>query len=144
VRSNYSFKPRPLRGSARAVTCTTPPSRCVARLNSGVRALNLISIPQELLSYYSSGRPLVCELDATPFGCEFWPVEELEAYNSDYQVQELAPGYFGFATSGGGEMYAFSPSGAIVCLPFIGMEPAEANLISPTWHDFVNLLRSAL
>ncbi len=31
-----SSKPRPLRGSARAVTCTTPPSRYASRLNSGV------------------------------------------------------------------------------------------------------------
>ena len=36
-KSNYSFKPRPLRGSANAVSCTTSPSRCAVRLNSGVR-----------------------------------------------------------------------------------------------------------
>jgi hypothetical protein len=35
---NNSFKPRPLRGSACAVTCTTPPRRKSVRLNSGVRA----------------------------------------------------------------------------------------------------------
>ena len=35
---NYSFKPRPLRGSAYAVSCTTTPSRCAVRLNSGVSA----------------------------------------------------------------------------------------------------------
>ncbi len=34
---NYSFKPRPLRGSACAVSCTTPPGRAAVRLNSGVR-----------------------------------------------------------------------------------------------------------
>ncbi len=36
--SNYSFKPRPLRGSANAVSCTTTPRRYAVRLNSGVRA----------------------------------------------------------------------------------------------------------
>ena len=35
--SNYSFKPRPLRGSANAVSCTTTPRRYAVRLNSGVR-----------------------------------------------------------------------------------------------------------
>ena len=34
---NYSFKPRPLRGSAHALSCSTPPCRKAVRLNSGVR-----------------------------------------------------------------------------------------------------------
>jgi len=37
LRSNKSFKPRPLRGSAHAVSCTTPPRRYAVRLNSGVK-----------------------------------------------------------------------------------------------------------
>ncbi len=44
VRSNYSFKPRPLRGSANAVSCTTSPSRCAVRLNSGVSSLWRLSM----------------------------------------------------------------------------------------------------
>ena len=43
VRPNYSFKPRPLRGSAYAVICTTTPSRAAARLNSGVRCARQLS-----------------------------------------------------------------------------------------------------
>ena len=35
--SNYSFKPRPLRGLAHALSCNTPLGRCASRLNSGVR-----------------------------------------------------------------------------------------------------------
>ena len=35
--SNYSFKPRPLRGLAHALSCSTPLGRCASRLNSGVR-----------------------------------------------------------------------------------------------------------
>ena len=83
-------------------------------------------------------------MGTTPFLCEFWPQAELESYDSDYQVELYAPGFLGFATSGGGEMFAFSPSGAIVCLPFIGMEPEEALLIAPTWIEFENLLRNVL
>ena len=37
---NYSFKPRPLRGLAHALSCTTTLGRCASRLNSGVRAQN--------------------------------------------------------------------------------------------------------
>jgi len=104
----------------------------------------VISIPHELISYHSSGKPLVCKLAATPFFCEFWPLAELEICNDDYQVHTEAPGYLGFATSGGGEMFAFSPFGAIVCLPFIGMEPAVALSIAPTWQQFEILLQNAL
>ena len=34
---NNSFKPRPLRGSACVLACSTPPFRAAVRLNSGVR-----------------------------------------------------------------------------------------------------------
>ena len=36
---NYSFKPRPLRGSAYALSCSTTPRRYAVRLNSGVMPL---------------------------------------------------------------------------------------------------------
>ncbi len=99
---------------------------------------------QELLAYYAADKPLVCELDANPYLCEFWPQEELTQYNVEYEVPVYAPGYFGFATSGGGEMFALSPSGAVVCLPFIGMEPAVALLVAPSWASFEGMLRNAL
>jgi hypothetical protein len=62
----------------------------------------------------------------------------------EYEVPQYAPGFFGFATSGGGEMFAISPAGEIVCLPFIGMEPAVALLIAPSWSAFEGMLRNAL
>ena len=98
---------------------------------------------QELLAYYAAGKPLVCELDTNPYLCEFWPQEELSKYNVEYEVPVYAPGYFGFATSGGGEMFALSPSGAVVCLPFIGMEPAVALSVAPSWAAFEDMLRNA-
>jgi len=103
-----------------------------------------MSVPSELLAYYASGKPLVCELDASPFGCEFWPLEELSTYNFEYQVPTYAPGYLGFATSGGGEMFAISPTGAVVCLPFIGMRPSEAMQLASTWPAFERMLRGAV
>lgn len=99
---------------------------------------------QELLAYYAAGKPLVCELDANPYLCEFWPQDELSNYNVEYEVPLHAPNYFGFATNGGGEMFALSPSGAVVCLPFIGMEPAVALPVAPSWAAFEGMLRSAL
>ncbi|TXG86389.1 MAG: hypothetical protein E6R14_03095 [Thermomicrobiales bacterium] len=98
----------------------------------------------ELIAYYAAGKPLVCELDANPYLCEFWPIEELAKYNLEYEVPKYAPGYFGFATSGGGEMFAVAPTGEIVRLPFIGMEPAVARPIAPSWAAFEGMLRNAL
>jgi hypothetical protein len=104
----------------------------------------MAAVPEELTAYYKSGRPLICEIDAQPWLCRFWPFDELIEYNDEYQVHEFAPGYFGFATSGGGEMYAFSPNGAIVCLAFSGMSPKEELSVAPSWASFERMLKSAL
>lgn len=101
---------------------------------------NLSAYP-ELDAYYQTGEPLVCELEVSPYWCEFWPKDELDEYNRSYEVAEYAPDHFGFATSGGGEMFAFSPSRAIVVLPFIGMESDQAKEIAPSWQQFKQLLR---
>lgn len=98
----------------------------------------------DMEAYYSAGKPLVCELDENPYLCEFWPRDELAKYNEEYEVEQYAPGFFGFATSGGGEMYAISPEGSIVVLPFIGMEPSVVIEIAPSWNQFERMLRNAL
>lgn len=98
----------------------------------------------DLEAYYMAGKPLVCEMDKSPYLCEFWPHNELARYNDEYEVEQYAPGFFGFATSGGGEMYAISPTDSIVALPFIGMEPSVAVEIAPSWSQFEGMLRNAL
>lgn len=103
-----------------------------------------MQIPTELIAYIEAGKPLVCDLPINPFICEFWPLKELATFNVEYEVPIYAPGYFGFATSGGGEMFAFSPTNSIVCLPFIGMSPKEATPIAQNWKEFEGLLKNAL
>lgn len=102
------------------------------------------TVPKELVSYHAAGKPLCCDLDENPFTCELWPLGELDEYNSDYGVADLAPGFLGFGTSGSGEMFAFSADGKIVCLPFIGMAPDVAMLIADSWAAFEGKLRNAL
>lgn len=97
-----------------------------------------------LEAYYMAGKPLVCEMDKSPYLCEFWPHDKLATYNSEFEVEQYASGFFGFATSGGGEMYAISPTNSIVALPFIGMEPSVAVEIAPSWSEFEAMLRNAL
>jgi hypothetical protein len=99
-------------------------------------------VRSELKDYLDSSAPKICEIEMPPFFCEFWNLDDIEKFNLEYEVPEYAPGYFGFATSGGGEMFAFDPLGQVVCLPFIGMEPAYALVITKTWEEFVSLLRS--
>ena len=101
------------------------------------------SVTAELLEYHWSGKPQNCELDASPYFCEFWSLDRLDTYNLEYEVPKYAPGFFGFATSGGGEMFAISPTGAVVCLPFIGMAPSAALVLAPNWAAFVSQLRVA-
>ena len=103
-----------------------------------------MGVPSSIAAYHQSRKPLVCELDVQPWLCEFWPEFELNQYNADYEVQVNAPGYFGFASSGGGEIYALSPSGKVVCLAFIGMSPQEELLVAETWVAFEGMLRDAL
>ncbi|HVK31687.1 MAG TPA: hypothetical protein VM845_04180 [Burkholderiaceae bacterium] len=97
-----------------------------------------------LAAYYQSQKALVCELEVQPWVCEFWPEAELSKYNLEYEVSIYAPGYFGFATSGGGEMYALSPAGKVVCLAFIGMSPQEELVVAESWSAFESMLRDAL
>jgi hypothetical protein len=101
-------------------------------------------IPSELREYHNSGAALSRELGVSPWLCEFWPLAQVETLNEQYQVPSNAPGYLGFATSGGGEMYAFSPQGDIVCLAFIGMSPHEKLPVAPSWDVFKGMLRDAV
>jgi hypothetical protein len=102
------------------------------------------AVPESLTAYHQAGKPLVCGLDVEPYRCEFWPLDELAELNAAYSVEEFAPGYMGFASSGGGEMFAWAPSGSIVCLAFVGMLAAEAQPVARSWAQFEQLLRPAL
>jgi hypothetical protein len=73
---------------------------------------------------------------------KLWPLSEIAELNRQYQVQELAPGFVGFATSGGGEMFALAEDGSVVCLPFVGMAPEAALKIAGSWTEFTGLLRA--
>ena len=101
-------------------------------------------IPSELREYRTSGAALSRELDVSPWHCEFWPLSQVETRNQQYEVPVNAPGYLGFGTSGGDEMYAFSPRGDIVCLAFIGMSPREELPVAPSWGAFKGMLSDAV
>jgi hypothetical protein len=68
---------------------------------------------------------------------------EIGQFNIDYEVHNNAPGYFGFGSSGGGEMYAISPVGSVVCLAFGSMSACETLYVASSWESFEGTLRPA-
>lgn len=69
-----------------------------------------------------------------------WSSTELVAFNQDYQVQKLAPGLISFASTGGGEGFAFDMTSApysVTQFPFIGLRREDA---LPVARSFTHLL----
>jgi hypothetical protein len=94
-----------------------------------------MNLPADFKRYLESGSPRSGELPDFPLWFEIWPVEEMDQWNRDYEVEKYAPGFYGFAADGGGEMYAFGPGGRIYALPLIGMEPKVAKLLAESWAE---------
>ena len=70
-----------------------------------------------------------------------WRVEELIPFNRDYQVNEYAPGILIFASSGGGEAFAFDTRDDIwpvVQVPFIGLDLDSAIKVADTFFDLLS------
>jgi hypothetical protein len=92
-------------------------------------------LPADFVSYLESGKPRSGDLPEFPLWFEIWPVDEMDQWNNDYEVEKYAPGFYGFAGDGGGEMYAFGPDGKVYALPLIGMEPKVAKLLADSWSE---------
>jgi len=69
-----------------------------------------------------------------------WPADEVLSLNQGYSISEVAPGLFGFGSSGGGELLAFDMrhpvEWPIVMVPFIPLSLDEAITISDNFDDF--------
>jgi hypothetical protein len=96
-----------------------------------------MSLPEEYVRYVAGGGPREGGLVVEPGWFQLWPADEISKWNREYQVEEFAPGYLGFGSSGGGEMLAFDKSGQVVMLPFVGMSPGEAKPIAESWKEFI-------
>ncbi len=74
----------------------------------------------------------------------FWPSSEVLILNREYDLQTVLPGFFGFASNGGGELIAFDlrENGAspVVMIPFIPMDARESVLVSPSFDEFRGML----
>ncbi len=77
-------------------------------------------LPQQYLEFIEKNGPVECFTSDEPGYIQFWQIEELDKINTEIETELKAPGYFGFASDGGGEMISFNSTGAIFKLPFIG------------------------
>jgi len=94
--------------------------------------------PQDFIAYLRSEAPKFGDLPSFPVYFQLWDEADLEQFNTEYQVPKWAPGFFGFGSDGGGEMFAFDEKGRIFALPFVGMDPKEATFVCESWAEFVS------
>jgi len=67
-----------------------------------------------------------------------WKIEELNAFNQEYEVGQYAPGLVLFGSSGGGEGYAFDTRDEampVVQIPFIGMDLRYAKPVASSFLE---------
>lgn len=101
-------------------------------------------LPEEYLAClrYSNGGE--GELAIEPGWFQLWSAEEVIPLNEDYEIEQNAPGFFGFGSSGGGELLAFDTRGAkpfkVVMIPFIPMTADEAIIIARDFAAFVQAM----
>ena len=100
-------------------------------------ATALPSLPRDYLAFLSLCGGGDGELGVDPGWFQLWPPAEVVELNQAYEVPTFIPGYTGFGSSGGGELLAFSPSGVVVMVPFIGMAASEAIEIAASFTDLV-------
>ena len=91
----------------------------------------------ELLRYSNGGEG---NLAVEPGWFQLWPAEKVIEFNEGYEVNKFIPGFFGFGSSGGGEMLALDTREGrpykVVRIPFIPMKAELARLVAEDFENF--------
>ena len=96
-----------------------------------------MQLSEEYARYYAGDGPKEGGLSVQPLWFQLWPPGDIEQLNSDYHVQEFAPGFLGFGSNGGGDLLAFDAGGRVFMIPFVGMCAKDARLVADSWSQFV-------
>jgi hypothetical protein len=95
-------------------------------------------LPSAYLEFLQSTGGGEGDLGVEPGWIQFWPAEQLIDLNRSYEVELNLPGFFGFGSNGGGELFAFDMRGdgepQVVMVPFIPMAASEARVIAPSFE----------
>jgi hypothetical protein len=97
-----------------------------------------MKLPPEFIDHLRSDAQKFGDLPSFPVYFQLWEESELDTFNREYQVPEYAPGFFGFGSDGGGEMFAFDNDGKVYAIPFIGMSPKDATFVCASWKELEN------
>jgi hypothetical protein len=119
------------------------PPGAVAELESGAP----VRLPAEyldLLRLHDGGEG---ELGGGPGWFEIWPTTVVLAANRECRDAGLPQGFFGFGSSGAGELLALDcrgePPYPVVMMPFIPLDSAVAQPVAADFGAFVRLLGRA-
>src|SRR4051794_8394425 len=85
-----------------------------------------VELPAEYLGFLSETNGAGGDLPVQPWWIVFWTAADVNENNIGYEVVLNVPGFYAFAASGGGEMFAFDARRTkpwpVVMIPFIGMQ----------------------
>lgn len=99
-----------------------------------------IELPRQYLNFLKESDGAGGDIPVQPWFIYFWKASLVHEQNEGYEVALNVPGFYAFATSGGGEMFAFdarkSKPWPIVIIPFIGMQAEEALPVAPDFASF--------
>jgi hypothetical protein len=111
-----------------------------------LRAQASVPLPAAYLDQLASSNGGEGDLagDPDPRWITFWPAETVLASNAAYSIPEFLPGFFGFATDGGGELYAFDTRAGepypVVMVPFVPLDAGEAIRLAKSFDEFRGLI----
>lgn len=101
-----------------------------------------VALPEDYLTFLLHCNGGEGQLGVEPGWFQIWPAEEVLEFQVGYHQVEFIPGFFGFGSSGGGDLIAFDTRGdrpwPIVTIPFIPMEPKYATVVA---HDFTEFIQ---
>jgi hypothetical protein len=101
-------------------------------------------LPEEYLALlgYSDGGDGVHGIE--PGWLQLWSSADVLENNKDYEIEEYIPGFFGFGSSGGGELLAFDTRRGkpwkIVMIPFVPMSAELAIVIAKDFDEFIRAI----
>ena len=98
-----------------------------------------MKLPDEYIEYLKNGGDTEFETDFEFGGYVILePLEHVDKFNRDIEINKYAPDYLAFGSDGGSEVFAFDKAGAIHLMPMIGMSPNDAIKISDSWKNYIS------
>lgn len=98
-----------------------------------------MKLPTQYIDYVQNGGQMKFEADFDFGGYIILePLERIDEFNKEIEINEYAPGYLAFASDGGGEAFVFDSEGKIYLMPLVGMSPNDASMIAESWAEYVN------